>query len=97
MLDLPPAQLAIVLRILAERIPKARAWAYGSRVVGRAGKFSDLDIAVEGSTTMGDRTLAMLREDLVDSDLPISVDVLDLRRVTPSFRALIESRRVALQ
>ena len=47
MLELSSDHLAIVRAILAEHVPQAKAWAFGSRVLGTAKKFSDLDIAIE--------------------------------------------------
>jgi predicted nucleotidyltransferase len=96
MLDLAPHHKAQLLAILNAHLPGARVWAFGSRVTGRARPFSDLDLAVEGAVPLDTRTLAMLRDDLAESDLPMVVDVLDLRSVSNAFRAVIERERVPL-
>ena len=41
--------------------------------------------------------MALLEQDLADSDLPIKVDVVDLAAVPPAFRAMVEARRMQLQ
>ena len=41
--------------------------------------------------------LARLREAFSESNLPITVDVVDWQTLDPEFRAAIELRRVALQ
>ncbi len=96
MLDLEPRYLAMLLPILEKHLPGARVWAFGSRVKGTAKKFSDLDLAIETGAPLDLRTLALLDQDLSDSDLPIKVDVLDLAGITPAFRKVVEAHRVPL-
>lgn len=90
MLDLAPRHLDLVKRILNERVPGVRAWAFGSRAKGTAQKFSDLDLAIAAELPVGFHTLALLEEDLADSDLPMKVDVVDLLSLSPAFRAIVE-------
>ncbi len=90
MLDLAPKHLEMVRAILQRRVPKARAWAFGSRVKGTAQRFSDLDLALENEEPLSLRTLALLDADFAESDLPIKVDVVDLRTVAPAFRERVE-------
>ncbi len=94
MLDLKPEHLAMVQRILAERIPFAQVWAFGSRVAGSAKKFSDLDLAIDAGRELSFLEMANLREDFQESDLPMSVDLVDLRSVKLAFRKLVEGQRV---
>ncbi len=96
MLDLAPHHKALLLAILNTHLPGARVWAFGSRVTGRARPFSDLDLAVEGAAPIDTRTLALLRDDLAESDLPMVVEVLDLRAISSAFRAVVERERVPL-
>ncbi len=96
MLDLPPDQLAVVRAILAEQVPAARVWAFGSRVLGTAQKFSDLDLAIEDKEELPLATKGRLRHAFAESDLPISVDILDMRTVKQPFKGIVERQRVAL-
>ncbi|MBX2978006.1 MAG: nucleotidyltransferase domain-containing protein [Flavobacteriales bacterium] len=96
MLDLRPEHHALVREILATYAPSVKAWAFGSRVNGTARKFSDLDIALDAGGELDLRTMAELRNAFQESDLPISVDLLDLRTTRPLFRKLIEKEQVAL-
>lgn len=77
----------MLLPMLKRHVPGASVWAFGSRVKGTAHKFSDLDIAIDAGRPLGLATLALLEQDLADSDLPIKVDVVDLAAVSPAFRA----------
>lgn len=96
MLDLHPDHRAEVRRILAERVPGAKAWAFGSRVKGTARRFSDLDLAIDAGTELDLATLADLRHAFQESDLPMSVDLLDLRAVRPSFRRRVGQEQVPI-
>ena len=95
-LDLEPRHLDEVRRILARHAPGVRAWAFGSRAAGKARRFSDLDVALEGEGGIALETLSHLRSAFSDSGLPIKVDVVDWNALDPEFRAVIETRRVAL-
>ena len=96
MLDLPQDQLMLVRGILRLHLPHAQAWAFGSRVNGRARKFSDLDLAIDAGAPIDDTTLVLLKDDFVESDLPIKVDVLDLHQISESFKRIILAQRVSL-
>jgi len=97
MLDLEPRYLAMLIPILDKHVPGARIWAFGSRVKGTAKKFSDLDTAIEAGEPVNLHTLALLDQELSDSDLPMKVDILDLAELTPAFRSLVEAQRVPLR
>ncbi len=79
MLDLTPEQLALVRGLLARHVPAREVRAFGSRVTGRARRWSDLDLVVMGREALPDLVLAHLRADLEDSDLPFRVDLLEAR------------------
>jgi predicted nucleotidyltransferase len=89
-IDLAPEQLAEVRKILSETVPEYRAVAYGSRVRGTNRRFSDLDLAVEGKEPLAADRLEVLRDRLSASDLPVLVDVVDLAKVSETFRRRIE-------
>jgi predicted nucleotidyltransferase len=88
MIDLPPSQLAQIQKLIAHHLPGANAFAFGSRVTGTARKHSDLDVAVERAAPLTWQELASLREALMESDLPIRVDVVDWAHCSPRFREL---------
>lgn len=96
MLDLAVDQLAMVRTILAQHVPGAKVWAFGSRVLGTAQKFSDLDLAIEDKQELPLDTKGNLRHAFMESDLPISVDILDMRTVKQPFKRIVEQQRVAL-
>lgn len=77
MLNLTAQQLALVRGLLARHLPDREVRAFGSRVTGRAWRYSDLDLAVMDGKPLSDLVLATLRADFEDSDLPFRVDLLE--------------------
>jgi predicted nucleotidyltransferase len=92
MIDLALNQLDMVKRILAEHVPEAEARAFGSRVRGRARRFSDLDLVLGAEEPIDPRGLEALKDAFSESDLPIRVDVLDWQTIPESFRNVIEGQ-----
>ncbi len=98
-LDLPERYLDIVKRLLQEHVPHAEVWAYGSRTTGAAHAASDLDLVLRNPHRLGRQTAALwdLTEALVESNLPIRVDVMDWARIPASFHREIECCHVVVQ
>ena len=98
-LDLRPGHLAMVRALLEEYLPKAEVLAFGSRVQGNGHEASDLDLVVRRPDAVLEVTTSMaaLREALIDSDLPIRVDLLDWAEIKPSFWSEIERAYVVVQ
>lgn len=84
--------LALVLQILDEYATGLEVRAFGSRVGGGAGPFSDLDLALVGDTALDWRALTRLRRAFQESRLPFRVDVLDWATIPEHFRKNIENR-----
>jgi uncharacterized protein len=89
-IDLAPEHLATVNAVLAATVPGVSAYAFGSRVTGRAKKHSDLDVALLGPESLSWRQLAQAREAFETSNLPIRVDLVDWAACSPQFKALAE-------
>lgn len=96
-LPLSAAHWAILDPILQRHIGDREIWAFGSRVSGAARPYSDLDLAIIGDTPLPFTTLAALKEDLSDSDLPWKVDIVDWAATAPWFRDVIRSNKTPLR
>lgn len=59
---------------------------FGSRVVGKPAKYSDLDVAIMGDEKVPGYVLENLREAFENSALPYRVDVVDLNSSSSHFR-----------
>ena len=96
MIDLPGDQLATVRAIVALHLTSALVFAFGSRVTGKAGKFSDLDLMIKADTRLPWLKLADLRESFEASTLPITVDVVDWATCSAGFKELVGPQLQAL-
>ena len=92
MIDLPPAQLETVKRILAKYVPQCEVRAFGSRIKQSAKSWSDLDLAIVGVEKLENHNLYDLKEAFEESDLPIRIDVLDWYTISQEFQAVINAR-----
>jgi uncharacterized protein len=92
-----PQDLAIVQAILRDHGPaQALVWVFGSRAHGTVRRSSDLDLAIDaGRPLTCDENLA-LADAFEESDLPYGVDVVDMHRISPTFRLVVEAGRVPL-
>ena len=97
MIDLPPAQLEQVKRILSEYVPECAVWVFGSRIRQTAKAWSDLDLVIVGADRQELDVLGGLREAFEESDLPIRIDVLDWHAISPEFQAVIKEGYEVLQ
>ncbi len=97
-LDLQPQHLALLCQLLQQHLPQAEVWAYGSRVNGDGHEASDLDLVVRqpADLTQETRQLDEMREALVESDLPIRVDLVDWARIPATFHREIERAYVMI-
>src|SRR5438477_13052842 len=94
-LDLSPDDRRLVRAILTAHLPAAaKVWVFGSRVSGRARRYSDLDLAIDAGRPLTLDETAILAEAFSDSDLPYRVDIVDWRAIGGGFREIIAEARV---
>lgn len=98
-LDLPDRYRRQVEALLAEHVPDAEVWVYGSRVKGQSRPASDLDLVLRGPNLepVPARQLADLEEGLEESNIPILVQAHDWARLPTSFHEQIEKQYVVLR
>ena len=98
-LDMQARHLALLRELLHQQLPRVEVWAYGSRVNGDGHEASDLDLVVRQPADPKQGTLALweVKEALVESNLPIRVDVVDWAHIPASFHREIERAYVVVQ
>lgn len=69
-------------------------YAYGSRVKGKTGKYSDLDLCYQQEIPWN--VLSHLHEDFEESDLPFKVDLVAWNWMSPEFQELISKDLTAI-
>ena len=90
MIDLSPESLQTVTAILQKEVPNCEVRVFGSRVTGKATKYSDLDLALVSDKPLDWRLLETLKDSFSESNLPITVDLLDWHSISSEFKAVIE-------
>ncbi len=91
-LKLQPRYLNMLLELIRQHLPQAQIWAYGSRVTSDCHEASDLDLVARNLAEV-DQSLPDLfdfQEALVQSNLPIRVDVVDWAQIPEMFQREIE-------
>ena len=97
-LDLPRSYRERLDALLAEHVPDAEVWAYGSRVNGESHDASDLDLVLRGPNLapLGPE-LSDLVEALEQSNIPIIVEARDWARLPERFHREIERDYVVVR
>ena len=96
-IDIRPDHLAMVQDILRAHLPHgAQAWVFGSRATWATKDSSDLDLAVQATGKIDRRVMGGLEDAFRESDLPYTVDVIDLAAVDGQFKQVVESQKVSL-
>ena len=93
---LSPEQLHDMRQIIAQVIPGAQVWVYGSRATGKARPFSDLDLLVTQPPRLDWAQRAALRDGFEASRLPFRVDVVESAGLAFGMAERIEAERVNL-
>ena len=89
MVDISEVHLTIIRQILKKHIPRREVRALGSRTTGNAKPYSDLDLAVMGDKPLDLKTLALLKEDFCESDLPFRIDIIQWANTSAEFKKTI--------
>ena len=73
-------------------------WAYGSRVNGTAHEGSDLDLVVRGINLqeVPRKVMSIMRQKIMDSNIPILVDLFEWTTLPETFRKNIEEQHEIL-
>ena len=95
-LDLTHDELLLLQALLKKQLPDIEAWAYGSRVNGKAHSASDLDMVTFSGPEQA-MPIAELREALEESNLPFRVDLFVWDQVPKKFRKVIREKYVVVQ
>ena len=97
-IDIRPDELEIVQDILREHLPpNVKVWVFGSRASWTTKDSPDIDLALEGSGKIDRKVRGALMDAFEDSDLPYTVDVVDMNQVSSKFRQLVESKKILLR
>lgn len=97
LIDVDPELLDAVVAILDRHVPDRDVRVIGSRASGCAKRFSDLDLVIGGTRPLDLATLARMREDFEESNLPFSVDLVEWATASEGFRRLVDAQALMLR
>ena len=97
MIDLEEDYLKEIRHILAEKVSDCEVHVFGSRIEGKARKFSDLDLALIGKEKLDWRKIESLKDIFSATDIPIIIDVIDFNAISAEFRKIIENNYEIIQ
>lgn len=89
MINLEPDELQRLKTILQKYIPDYTVYLFGSRVTPNIKPYSDIDLAIMSQISIPSMTMALLKNELAESDLPYKVDLVDWASTDESFKAII--------
>lgn len=87
MIQIDKQHLELIKRIIKEET-NIDFFVFGSRSKNNSEKFSDLDLAYKDD--LNKSALLKIKTKLAESNLPFTVDIVNLNECDKSFRALIE-------
>ena len=90
-LDLEERYKDFIITSITNIIPNAEIFIYGSRVKGKALKYSDVDIAIKCCEEVPFDTMLKLKAFFHDSTFPYMVDIIDLNNISENFKTRIQS------
>jgi len=97
MLNLNPKHLKIIKKILSTHVHNQTVWAYGSRVKGTSHEGSDLDLVIIDTKENPTKQLSILKTAFSESNLPITVDILNWSDIPEQFKEEINRIHEVLQ
>lgn len=96
-IDIKPQHLKIVQDIVRICLPaESKIYVVGSRVKGKAQKGSDLDLAIDAKRALTQEERNKLAVAFTESDLPYTVDCIDMRDISENFKASLRKHKLPL-
>ncbi len=95
MIDLESKYLKFIKKTVAGYLKEYKLYMFGSRVKGKAKKYSDIDIAID-SPEFNTKIKSRLEFIFEDSTMPYEVDIVDLNSITDTFKNLIKDDLVEI-
>jgi predicted nucleotidyltransferase len=76
----------ILTSIIKKHLPSVKIYLFGSRARGDYKSTSDIDIALDAGKKIDLYTLSLIKEEIEESSIPFTVDVVDLYTASGDFK-----------
>jgi predicted nucleotidyltransferase len=87
----------IIVPIILKHLPNAKIILYGSRARKQERSGSDIDVAIDIGKPIESHTMAMIRGDVEESNLPIPFDIVDFHSLSEDMVEAIKKDGVVWQ
>jgi predicted nucleotidyltransferase len=75
-----------IIATIKKLFPKTKIYLYGSRARKDNSLESDIDIALDNTQKIDSHTLSIIKEEIEESTIPYTVDIVDLNAVSGDFK-----------
>ena len=75
---------------------KDKVFLFGSRAIGDARKFSDIDIGIKTAKKLPSETKLAIEEAFEESNIPYTIDVVDFSQTSDQFRDVALKKIISL-
>ena len=83
-----------IIAIIKESLPHAHIYLFGSRARKDHKEESDIDIAIDNNKKIDSHILSTIKEQIEESTIPFTVDIIDLNSISEEFKNEILKDRV---
>ena len=97
MINIDAETLVLLKNILKKHIPDATVWLFGPRATTQIKPHSDIDLAIITPKPLLTETMAFLEIELMESDLPYKVDLVDWSTLDDAFKTIILNHHEVIQ
>jgi predicted nucleotidyltransferase len=80
-----PKYRHFLITTIEKYLPTAKIYLYGSRARKTHSEGSDVDIALDNSTTIAPSTIFKIKDEIEESTMPLFVDLVDVHNVSQKF------------
>lgn len=84
----------ILINIIKKHLPHSKIYLFGSRARSTHSPGSDIDIAIDAGIPIERAILGALKEEIVESNIPLFVDIIDLNDISEDIRQQIKKEGV---
>jgi uncharacterized protein len=78
-----------LIKIITKYLPQAQIYLFGSRARKDNSPRSDIDIAIDNKNKIDNLTLSNIREEIEESTIPFTVDIVDLNNISEDLKTQI--------
>ena len=97
MFSLVERAIQVIVTIITNKLPQAKVYLFGSRARGDHTPESDIDIAIDTGGKIDSSLLSQIKEEVEESTIPFTVDVVDLHTISDDFKKQILKDRKLCQ